>query len=138
MKAGRGQRLGVTMRVDRHVDRLPVGSGLGNGRSILPGAGHERFKQNRPWANFFCSVQAEFAIVFREHRVARRLEKNNRERLLCFQEKTEIVPSGLRGPVEVPLAEGGSATAFPVFDQANAVTERLQDLDCGVPICGSW
>src|SRR2546423_7664313 len=74
----------------------------------------EMLKEMASRRDRFCVRQLQLAIVFDEHRIARGFEKEDRRTVRTTKE-IKIVPPHFIRVVEISLAEGRSAAAFPAL-----------------------
>src|SRR4051812_48288239 len=102
------------MSVDRNVTGLVV-----EGQSIrfaIEELLHKLLEEMATARDFLGVGQLQFAIIFNEHRIARRFEKQNRSVAVRAVKPIKIVAAHLARCFEIALTEGGAAATFAVFD----------------------
>src|SRR5580765_4805372 len=80
---------------------------------------NETFEKEASAGDVFGVRQAELAIVFDEHRVARGFEEKNGRILRVLSEQREIVLTQLDGLIEISLAECGSTATLASGGQSD-------------------
>src|SRR4051794_1190844 len=100
----------MAMRVDDHVGRFGVE--MERIRLMFQKLFDELLEQKATLAYLLRAGKLQFTIIFDEHRIARRLEKEYRSIIHILVQERDIVLTEPRRLVEVALAEGRPATTF--------------------------
>src|SRR5262249_49581692 len=119
----------MAVRVDNHVRR--GGAELQSVGFVAQELFNKLFEEKAAARDFVNALKVQLTVIFNEHRIAGRLQKEDRGIFRVAVEQGQIVGSQLCSFLEMPLAEGGAATAFAAGGQGDVVTGGLKDFHGG-------